>query len=437
MTVTERLITLLDRPILPKDRERAALLLLDWTACAVAGKAELGHMKFAQPPGEGPCQLIGTTPSNAQFAAFHNGCLGNVLEMDDVDRQAILHPGPTVIPAALAMVEDYQGHNDKLSHALLMAIVIGYETTIRIGRAAGTGHYAYWHSTGTCGTFGAAAAASFLIEKEPEDALTIAGTLAAGLWQTRHDQKSHAKQIHTGHAAEMGVKAAILSSSGVRGPEDILEGKQGFFAAMCPGSDVQDVLKDYGNRWLIHDTSIKPYPACRHAHPAIDAALKAELADGPILVESYTDAINFCDNPNPGSVIEAKFSLQHSVAISLVKGVPTLADFHIFSKTGPNTSEHAHIQKVRQHIMVRESNEFTQAYPAHYGAAVTVGGTRYVAKDAYGDPENPMSERAVMNKAMMLLTYGGLGENAIKTLCQTTLDLADGRNLDDYLDLWP
>ena len=41
--------------------------------------------------------------ATARDAAFANGAFGNVLEMDDVHREAILHPGPVVVPAALAL----------------------------------------------------------------------------------------------------------------------------------------------------------------------------------------------------------------------------------------------------------------------------------------------------------------------------------------------
>ena len=62
------------------------------------------------------------------------------------------------------------------------------------------------------------------------------------------------------------------------GPLAILEGPQGFFAATCPGADPEDVMADHGAPWLIEQVSFKPWPACRHAHAAIDAALAARAA---------------------------------------------------------------------------------------------------------------------------------------------------------------
>ena len=405
MSLTRQLADLLNRPIHQVDRDRAALLLLDWTGCAIAGQAEPAGQKVtaAFPDEQGRCTRIGTTPSSVMMAALHNGCLGNVLEMDDVDKRAVLHAAPTVIPAALAMAE----HVDADAADFLNAIVIGYEATIRIGRAVGPGHYAYWHNTATCGPFGAAAAACYLLDgSDLVSAFGLAGTQAAGLWQTRHEPDSMAKHLHAGHAAQVGVQAALLSAQGFQGPRSILEGEQGFFAAMCPGADPQDVLDDYGDGWLIHQTSIKPYPACRHAHAAIDAALLAREALGDsvietVVIETYDDAIKFCDRPDPKTITEAKFSLQHSVAITLAKGAPKLTDFDLGSVD-------AKILDLRRRINVKGSKSFNADYPAHYGAAVIVNGERYIAKDAYGDPECPMNDKAVLDKVVKLYAHAGL-----------------------------
>ena len=422
MTVTQKLAEVLARPISDKDRQRASMLLLDWTGCAVAGQAESAGQKVtaAFPDETGKCTRIGAGKSSVLMAALHNGCLGNVLEMDDVDKRAVLHAAPTIIPAALAMAE-HVGANAK---DFLDAIVIGYEATIRIGRAVGAGHYAFWHNTATCGPFGAAAAACHLLEGcDLVSALGLAGTQASGLWQTRHEPDSMAKQLHAGHAAHAGVLAAILSKQGFQGPRSILEGEQGFFAAMCPGANPEDVLINPDAGWLLHETSLKPYPACRHAHPAIDAALKAELVEGPITIETYDDALKFCDRPNPKPGIEAKFSLQHAVALTLLGSAPKLDDF----------SEAALLKTaaLRKRIMVIAIEEFNQAYPVHYGAAVTVGGKRYVASDAYGDPEYPMTDQAVMDKAIMLMTHVAMSEEKSNELAHSALN----GYLNNYADL--
>ncbi len=439
MTITERLATILGRPISNADRERAASLFLDWTGCSIAGQKEAAGQKMtdafslaAFSDGDGKCTRIGSTPASALMAALHNGALGNVLEMDDVDKRAILHAAPTIMPAALAMAQ----HTNASPTQMFNAIVIGYEATIRIGRAVGAGHYAFWHNTATCGPFGAAAAACYLLEgSDLVSALGLAGTQAAGLWQTRHEPNSMAKQLHASHAAHAGLMGAILSAQGFEGPRQILEGPQGFFAAMCPGANVEDVLTQPDAPWTLHETSIKPYPACRHAHPAIDAALKvhngADLNSGPILVETYKDALTFCDKPEPTSPIQTKFSLQHSVAVTLLNGIPQLEDFTVA------VTNSASIKALRQRIQVVQTDEFNAAYPAHYGAAVTVNGERYVAADAYGDPEYPMTQQAIMEKAQTLMLYAGMSAKDANRLCNATLALPNADSLADYIGNLP
>lgn len=427
MTITERLIPILERPISDEDRKRAALLLLDWTGCAVAGRREPAGKKAyyaLQSDGKVDSVRVGHSPSGSLLAAMYNGMLGNVLEMDDVDKRAVLHAGPTIIPAALSLSKSNS------TRSVLDAIVIGYEATIRIGRAVGTGHYAYWHNTATCGPFGAAVAACHLLPgSDPVSSLGLAGTQAAGLWQTRHEPDSMAKQLHAGHAAHAGVLAAMLSVQGFQGPRSILEGEQGFFAAMCPGANPEDILTEPDADWRIHETSLKPYPSCRHTHPAIDAALKAELAEGPIVIRTYSDAIKFCDKPNPLPGLEAKFSLQHSVAVTLLKGAPTLKGFE------KGTVDDIEIKTLRNRIVLKEDAEFNAAYPSHYGASVCIGSKTYISKDAYGDPEMPMSEEAVMNKAGMLMEHGGMTAAKAKNVCLSAMALPDSGQINDFMRL--
>ena len=409
MTLSQQLAARVSRPVNADDRARARILLLDWTACAVSGRAEPAGRKVALAfaDSNGPCTRIGGAPASPSLAALHNGCLGNVLEMDDVDRQAVLHAAPTVVPAALAMAE-FEGAD---MDALLDAIVVGYEATIRVGRAVGPGHYALFHNTATCGVFGAAAAACALLAgSDLVSAFGLAGTQSAGLWQTRHEPDSDAKQLHAGHAAQVGVQSAMLSAQGFQGPREIFEGPQGFFAALCPGANPRDMLFE-ADRWLLHETSLKPYPACRHAHPAIDAALMARDDSGPVVVETYADALTFCDRPDPEPEREAKFSLQHCVAWVLMHGEPPgLEDF------GADALEATRNGRAR--VSVREGDEFTDGYPAHYGAAVTVGGERRSVQDALGDPERPMSDAQVRAKAEMLLAHGGVEDaDAVVAAC--------------------
>ena len=405
---------LLARPLEADDLLRARLHLLDWIGCAVAGAKEPAGMVLRQ--------------SAASGLAVVWGGLGNILEKDDVDKRALLHPGPSIIPAALALAE----LSRSASKYVLAAIVRGYEATIRLGRAGGPAHYAMWHSTGTCGAIGAAAACANLLELDETrtgHALALATSQSAGLRHTRHDAASMGKQLHTAAAARAGVDAARLAQLGFQGPLNILEGEQGFFQAMCPDGDPRHVLADQAD-WMIHDVSFKPWPACRHAHAAIDAAL--ELRDrvaldqiDRITVRTYADALKFCDRPSPETVIEAKFSLQHSVATALSRGAPALEDFSIDSIQAPDLSA------LRAKVEVEIGADYQDRYPARFGAEVSANGATVIMADALGDPENPIGEMQLVEKAESLMRAGGMSGESSRAL--SVMLMSDDLSIGDLM----
>ena len=425
-SLTERLVLLLRRPVDPATRARAALHLLDWLGCAAAGAARAEAAPFrarGAPPG--PCRLLGAGDAPASDAAFANGAFGNILEMDDVHRGAILHPGPVVWPAVLAAAQQ-QGASPQ---ALLDAAVRGYDAVIRLGRALGPAHYARFHNTATAGPLGAAAAVADLIGLDDgafADALGNALSTAGGLWQCRHEPVL-TKQWHTAQAARSGLDAAMLAARGLTGARRILEGPQGFLPALCPDGEPSHILEAPDGPWLIHETSFKPWPACRHCHPAIDAALalRAQVAGRAIAaaeVATYADAVLFCDRPDPRTEVDAKFSLQHAVAVALLDGPPPLAAF------APEAALRPDIAALRARIAVHADPRFTGRYPAHFGAAVMLwlaDGAVLTAEmpDALGDPENPLSAERIAEKALALFAAARLDDAQAAALRDAALAL--------------
>ena len=409
--------------------------MLDWAACAIGGLAEPGTSEpraLASREGAGPCTIIGGRPAGPQAASLANGPLGAILEMDDVDKRALLHPGPVILPAALAAAEA-SGCDD--GNRFLDAVVRGYEAMIRVGRAAGAGHYRYFHATGTCGPFGAAAAAGSLLGLTPEGmawALGNAGQQAAGLWQVRHEPV-YTKSLHNGRAAANGVAAALLASDGYAGPRAIFEGPQGFFAALCAGADPMDVVARPDEGWAIHDVSFKPHAACRHAHAAIDVLLdlraKAKGREpSAIEIGTYADAVTFCDRPTPVSVGQAKFSLQHAAAAVWSYGDAGLARFTMAAIAEPE------LNRLRGLTTVATDPEITGRYPGRFGARakVTFGdGTSVSAAthDALGDPERPISSEALLTKAQSLMAWGGLQPSQAEALISACLGLGQTHGL--------
>lgn len=447
MTLIAQFADHLSRPVPSAMRKRAALHLLDWAGCAVIGASTQVADALAAAfldGGGGPCTIIGRDGgAGPEAAARYNGALGNIYEMDDVDKRARLHPGPVIIPAALALAQA----TGATAPALLDAIVRGYEATIRLGRALGDGHYRVWHSTASAGTIGAAAACASLMGLDRDrlaQAMALAITRTGGLWETRNDPRSNAKQVHNAQAAGDGLLAARMAAAGLRGPAQILEGKEGLFAATAPGAAPADLLSGISPAgWCIADVSLKPWPACRHAHPVIDAALALLAKSGrdrldtrevrAISIQTYGDALRFCDRPAPQSVIEAKFSLQHAVAVTLLGGPPPLSAFDPPMIADPD------VACLRKLVKVTAGEPYASAYPSHFGARLVinlVNGDMLVHEqaDALGDPENPLPIDRVTDKARSLMQAAGMEATAIGILITECLELAESTALPS---VWP
>src|SRR5205085_6539704 len=103
------------------------------------------------------------------------------------------------ISAALAIAET----NGLSGRDLLLAYHVGVEVECKIAEAISPRHYKdAFHSTGTCGPFGAAAACAKLANFDlPKTIRTLglAGSQSSGL---RENFGTMTKSFHAGHAAE-------------------------------------------------------------------------------------------------------------------------------------------------------------------------------------------------------------------------------------------
>lgn len=429
MSPEAELLRLCRRPVPAAGRRRAALAVLDWLGCALAARRAPAAAALCRALGlaDPVAPLAGAAP--AQEAAFAAGALGNILEMDDLHRAAILHAGDTICPAVLAVA--LRGVGD--GPALLDAVARGYEIAVRIGRVAAAGGYTPFYNSGTCGVFGAALAAADLAgldADETADALAQAGMQAAGIWQCRLEP-GFSKQLACAHAARAGVLSAQLAGAGFTGPRRILTGELGFFASFYPGAE-RAALTEPTPLWAIEEVSVKPWPACRHTHPAIAAALdlRARLPEPPAALELriYGAAIAFCDAPEPETDDAARFSLQHAVATALHGGPPGVEAFGAEARRDPQ------VAALRRRVTLVEDAARHAAFPARYGAdliATLPDGSRLHAScdDAPGDPEAPLSEAEILAKFLANAAHGGVPAEAARRLADTLRALPDAASL--------
>ncbi len=432
-SLSEQLINLVRSKAIEADDFRvAAEFTLDTVANMLAGFNSDAGRKFllwAHP--RGLLNTDGNSHHDAGRQAFILGCLTHILEMDDLHRGSITHPGCVVIPAVFALANDPKNVSVDAHHCL-RAVLHGYEATARIGQAVGDQHYVVWHNTATCGPFGSALAAAHMLglnDSQTAHALGNAGTQAAGLWEFLQTG-AMSKHIHAGRGAEAGVVSAELAQHGITGATSIIEGEKAFFKAMCADGDSARIVENPNDAWHVHQTSIKPWPSCRHTHPAIKIALEAAQqlqSQGhsvddiqSVEIATYQAAINLCDRALPASLYEAKFSLQHCVAAALA--LPRV-DFSSFDEQ----SRHR-LGPLTKRISVKLSNIYETAYPATWGSAIGItlkdGSTFQIdTKEAFGDPAMPLSQSDLIDKANMLLTHAGLASPA--RLIDEILAMAD------------
>jgi 2-methylcitrate dehydratase PrpD len=423
----------------PEVLQTAAWWVLDWLGAAIAGldsapgRIMLEHTG-AQPAGLASC--IGMAEGrSAQVAALHNGVISHVVEMDDVHRAAIIHPGVVVIPAALAVAEQIGATGEDL----LTAVTLGYEIAIRVGESVGKTHYFHWHNTSTCGVFGATAAAGWLLgldEQRLTWALGNAGSQAGGLWEFIADG-AMSKVLHAGRAAANGVLAAELGALGFTGARKILEGRQGFFAATAPDGNPAAVTDGLGDGWKLPGSSIKPYPSCRHTHSAVDATLALRQEHGisvkdvdRIEIDAYQATLDLTDNPTPAHPYAAKFSVHYCVARALADGALTPADF----------SDELIAEPALRDLMLRTTArldpELNARAPRELPARVRLHlkdgrQVEHLVLSAKGDPEAPLTEQELTDKFVSLAAgtpYADRAHGLVKTVTGLR-DRADVRRL--------
>jgi len=318
--------------------------------------------------------VIGTSqrlPSPS--AAFINALHGRIHTFDDTYEPGTLHTGTPVVAAALALADKHEIDGE----TFLSAVIAGYEVAARVAAAVSPSHYAAgFHNTGTCAVFGAAAAASRLLQLGPVEtveAFGLAGATAAGLRQHQIDGSMFDSAFHGARSAQSGVMVAQLRAHGVRGPAAILEGPLGFCAVMARERNLDRLVDGLGKEYEFSKITIKPYPTCRFAHGPIEAALelKRKYAIDPagikdITVATFRQSIEVSDRPQLNASLNAVVSHQYAVSLAIVKESVELAEIVNYKSGDPQAL--ALMQKVR----VVHDDELEADFPRAWPHRVTV-----------------------------------------------------------------
>jgi 2-methylcitrate dehydratase PrpD len=325
---------------------RATLLALDTLGNALAasredfGRAVLAVAERLGGPAES--RLLGAAPRvGAANAVLANATLAHGLDFDDTREDAIVHTGCVAVTTALAVGEAVGASG----RAALEALIAGVEVMCRVGLAVpGALHARHFHPTAIAGSFGAAAAAGKLYgltEDQLVHAFGLCGSQASGVIEYLADG-SWTKRLHPGWAAHGGIVAAHLALEGFRGPETVLEGQHGLYAAFAGGHDparLDELMGSLGRVWELDQLTFKPYPCGSIAQPYMDCARRLRDQHGirPAAIEAIRCRTAAGPVPRlweplaakhaPSSGYAAKFSLPYLIAVILVRGRAGLAEF--------------------------------------------------------------------------------------------------------------
>jgi len=426
--------------------------ILDGLGLALSGsKAETWkfiqeYLKpFAFPPRGGAAVLGSAVRLPARFAAFANGVAIHVDDYDDTQLAVgkdrvyglLTHPTVCVLPAALATAE-VEGKSGK---DLLVAYHSGVEVECKIAEAISPRHYEDgFHSTGTCGVFGGAAACAKLKGLDvvhTSRAFGVAASHAAGL---RENFGTMMKPFQAGHATESGVVAADFAAIGWTAAEQILEAPRGFFHAYGGTYDPSAIVDRLGNPWTLQNpgVSIKPFPSGSLTHPGMTELLRLIRANSIRAVDVERVEVGTNHNmPNalihhhPQTGLQAKFSMEFCMAILLLDGK---ADQTKFTDAVANRDD---VQKMIERVRFYVDPE---AEKAGYDKMTTI--IKITLKDGRtisgradfgkGSPSDPMSYDEVAEKfrgCAAFAEWPSSKANQVIDMVRRLEDLSDVRTL--------
>ncbi len=380
-----------------------------------------------------------------QNAAFINGTTAEAIEAQDGLRFGGNHPVSAVIPAAIAAAETKGAGGKKV----IEAVVAGYEVANRVAAAMHPYHtLSGFLPTGTCGTFGAAAAVAKISDynlNQTLNALGNAGYLLP-ISMAEHLMGGYTiKIVQGGQAASAGIMAAGLAGSGLTGCPVVFEGSHlnGGFTQITTNSDpnMEKITEGLGDHFTISDIYFKPYTACRHTHGAVQAALELVQSEkiNPATIEAinvYTYGVALMavgkSVPDGGSFVSAQFSIPYLVAAAIIDG--ELGPAQITEKRIKDQN----LAEMADRVTLAIDDDLNSLYPDKTASRVEiklVGGISFEKQVEIpkGDPRDPMLYKALVEKVKLFA--GDRDQDKLSRAMALIMDLENQDRLDELLAL--
>ena len=302
--------------------------------------------------GSGDIAVIGSAEKlSFAGAATAMGHSSNAYDIDDGHNITRAHPGTSFVGAILAAA--YQKNISR--NEFLTALLIAYETTVRMG-AALMDYYNYAHSSGTFGAVGVAAGVGRLFgfsKEQLNNALSVAEFNAPLVPGIRSVEYPSMNKDGVPFGVMTGVLAVLDTQCGFTGNKHMLE-----------ADEYRHYLDDLGKKYQVMDLYFKPYPCCRWAHPAIDACLelinKHDLSPSDIekvTIHTFKRA-TMLSKIVPKTADEAQYNIAYPVASAIIYG-----DFGFTQVLEENLNDPAVITMMNR-LEFKVDNNLDSRFPA-------------------------------------------------------------------------
>ncbi len=370
-------------------------------------------------------RIIGSNQTTTlNNAAFINGFNSHVLELDDGHRFGMMHLGAPIFSALIPLSEKKNISPERF----MRGTIAGYEAAILIAKQMQP-HLKLrgYHATGVCGVIGVAMAIGVAMEfddNQLERSLVAAATSASGLLEVI-ESGSEFKPYNVAQTSMNGLVASFTGIVNLGVPKDILGGERGLYRTLAGlHTSKEDLVFEPNQTLEIMNIYIKPFAACRHCHPAIDATIACRKANDfelndikDITVYTYDLAVKGHDHKDVYDSSSAKMSTPYCVAVSLMNLSANMEDFEQELVDNPT------LRELMNKTTVIARDDLSALNPEKRAAEVKVSLTNgqsvsYRVDYPKGEPENPITKEELIDKFISLSKVAELSTEKIEAVLE-------------------
>ncbi len=426
---------------------RARYLMLDSIGCALGAlQTETGkkYLRLAETWDKGTgSRVIGSgLQVSCMNAAFVNTQLANVLDFDDTyDLYLPAHPGNTLVHTALALGDALGASGQEV----LTALVLGYEVSLRAGRAGGAIDWQepFFTSAMVMGTAAVSSKLLNLSQQEVAAALSHAQEWIVPSRREKFDMPGTLVipevKSNFGLDAIKGILAARQAQVRLASWETLLEkGLKDWYLAGGEVKGYHELAADLGTIYRIMEVSFKPTPSCRLTHAAVTALWQA-LDGKPVKNEDIQEIIILgvkrLERTQWQTMLQAQFSMPCVIALAASGVEPGPRWYTTGRFKDPDILALA--SKVRQEndpeaeeLEIRESRYKCRVKVVFMDGTVKEA----VIYDVKGAPGNPMTEEELKNK-FRANTRDILSQSRLNRIIDTVMNLEKLKKISLLTDL--